>query len=139
MAVAARSGLLDTSVVIALTQEGRDIDLGEYEHLFISSITYAELRLGVASARSARAAISRAAALEEILLLFGSGLAFDDRAVLEYGRIVQTVVHRGGHPKAHLGDRMIAAVAAAHSLPLLTLNDADLSGLEDHLQVIGCG
>ncbi|WP_366516474.1 PIN domain-containing protein [uncultured Agrococcus sp.] len=53
------TALLDTSVVIAITQEGREYDLRRYDRLFVSSITYAELRLGVASARTAEAAAER--------------------------------------------------------------------------------
>ena len=134
-----QSALLDTSVVIALTQEGMDIAIDTYERLFVSSVTYAELRLGVACAQSAAAALARYAAVEQITSLFGEGLPFDDRAALEYGRILQTVVERKGRPKAHMNDRMIAAVAAANGLDLLTLNAADLRGLEAHLNVIGLG
>lgn len=132
----AGNALLDTSVLIALTQEGRDIDLGAYDTLVLSSVSYAELRLGVACARSAHEAISRAAALDQITSLFGAGLPFDDNAAREYGMILHTVVSRGGQPKAHVNDRMIASVAASRSLPLLTLNGADLAGLESHLRVV---
>ncbi|PFG29525.1 PIN domain-containing protein [Paramicrobacterium agarici] len=136
MAVAPAVALLDTSVTIALTQEGRRLDLSSYDRLLISSITYAELRLGVACARSADSARQRSAALEEISALFGEGLPFDDAASASYGRILQAVARRKGEPKAHANDRMIAAVAAAHDLPLLTLNPSDLRGLDSHLLVI---
>lgn len=131
-----RTALLDTSVVIALTQEDRELDLRSYSRVFISSVTYAELRLGVTCARSAEMAVSRYAAFEQISSLFGDGLPFDDRAASEYGRILQTVVRRRGQPKAHVNDRMIAAIAAANGLELLTLNAADLVGLEEHLRVV---
>ncbi|HMR49304.1 MAG TPA: PIN domain-containing protein [Arachnia sp.] len=130
------AALLDTSVLIALTQEGRTLDLSAYQRLYASSVSYAELRLGVACARDAESAVSRYAALEDIISLFGGGLPFDDHAAVEFGRILQTVVRRKGGLRAHMNDRMIAAIAASRGLPLLTLNASDLAGLERHLDVI---
>jgi len=102
------AALLDTSVVIGLTQEGRDLDLRRYSRLVVSSVTYAELRLGIARARKAEAAVSRDSAVEQISSLFGEGVPFDDRAALELGRILQTVVRQKGKPKSHVNDRVIA-------------------------------
>ena len=130
------TALLDTSVLIALTQEEREIDLSDYERLCVSSVSYAELRLGVACAKDAESAVARYATLEEIISLFGEGLPFDDRAATEFGRILQTVIRRKGEPRAHANDRMIAAVAASRKMPLLTLNASDLKGLENHLDVV---
>ncbi|MFV0433666.1 MAG: PIN domain-containing protein [Leucobacter sp.] len=138
-AIGTGSALLDTSVVIALTQEGLDIDVSGFERLMVSSVTYSELRLGIACARDAETAMTRSTALEEISSLFGEGLPFDDAAAQHYGRILQTVVRRRGQPRAHTGDRMIAAIAASHGLPLLTLNGGDLNGLDAHLRVIDLG
>ncbi|MBK7822205.1 MAG: PIN domain-containing protein [Tessaracoccus sp.] len=130
------AALLDTSVLIALTQEGRTLDLGSYKRLYVSSVSYAELRLGVACASDAESAVSRYSALEDIVSLFGEGLPFDDHAAVEFGRILQAVVRRKGGPRAHMNDRMIAAIAASRRLPLLTLNASDLVGMESHLEVI---
>lgn len=129
------AALLDTSVLIALTQEGRILDLSAHERLYASSASYAELRLGVTCARDAESAVSRYAALEDIISLFGDGLPFDDHAAAEFGRILQTVRRKGGL-RAHMNDRMIAAIAASRGLPLLTLNASDLAGVERHLDVI---
>ncbi|WP_051298051.1 PIN domain-containing protein [Brevibacterium album] len=136
MGVTLGSALLDTSVVIALLDEGRRFELSGFERLVVSSITYAELRMGIACARTPESAMERYQTLEEVNALFGEGLAFDDEAAMIYGRIVQAVAARGGGVRAHANDRMIAATAAAHSLPLLTLDGADLTGLEREVQVL---
>lgn len=128
--------LLDTSVVIALFQEEQRIDLSSYAHLTVSSLTYAELRLGIAMAATADIARGRMTALESARDLFGPGLAFDDGAASRYGAITGQVQRAGGDPKAHRTDRMIAAIAAANDLALLTLNAADLRGLDGFVRVL---
>ncbi|MFT4136629.1 type II toxin-antitoxin system VapC family toxin [Microbacterium sp.] len=133
---APRSVLLDTSVVIALFQERRRFTLASFERVAISSLTVAELRLGVAMAGSADVARARMAALEETQGLFGTGIPFDDRAAAQYGRISAHIQRRGGDPKAHRTDRMIAAIAAAHDLGLVTLNPVDLRGTDELVRVL---
>ena len=78
---------------------------------------------------------ARMAALEELERVFGVGIPFDDRAAEWYGRITSRVVSTGGDPRAHRTDRMIAAIAAAHDHVLVTLNAADLRGLDGIVQV----
>lgn len=133
---AAHAALLDTSVVIALFQETRRFSLARFERVAVSSLTYAELRFGVAMAPTADIARIRMAALEETENLFGTGIPFDDRAAVHYGRITAQVQRRGGDPKAHRTDRMIAAVATAHDLDLVTLNPADLRGMGGIVPVV---
>lgn len=130
------SVLLDTSTVIALFQEARPFTLEPFDRVAVSSLTYAELRLGVSMARSATVARLRMTALEEVGRVFGAGIAFDDRAAEWFGRITDAVAANGGDPKSHRADRMIAAVAAAHDLALLTLNPADLRGLDGIVRVL---
>lgn len=128
--------LLDTSLVIALFQEGRAFELEGFSSLALSSVTYAELRLGVAMATTADVARRRMAALEQARELFGSGIPFDDEAANRFGLIAAEVQRTGGDPKAHRTDRMIAAIAASTGRTLLTLNEADLRGL-DALVAVG--
>lgn len=128
--------LLDSSLVIALFHERRVFDLSSFSDLAISSLTYAELRLGVSMARTANIARGRASALEQAQAIFGEGLPFDDAAAQRYGMITTRASHRGGDPKAHRTDRMIAAIAAARGRVLLTLNPADLRGLDEIVTVL---
>lgn len=130
------AALLDTSTVIALFQESRPFTLDPFERVAVSSLTYVELRVGVAMAQTATAARSRAAALDEVRRTFGAGIPFDDAAAEWFGRIADRVAERGGDPRAHRTDRMIAAIAAAHSLSLVTLNPADLRGLDQIVRVV---
>ena len=127
--------LLDTSTVIALFQEERAFNVSSFDRVAVSSLTYAELRLGISMARSADVARARMAALEELQRVFGVGIPFDDRAAEWYGRITRRVESTGGDPRAHRTDRMIAAIAAAHDHVLVTLNAADLRGLDGIVQV----
>jgi predicted nucleic acid-binding protein len=130
------AALLDTSVVIALAQEGRGIDLTEYDRVAVSALTYAELRLGVAMARTDKMTRRRYAALETVEDVFGPGLPFDDRAAMFYGRITAAIAERSGDPKANRTDRMIAAIAAANGLALVTVNAGDVKGLGKIVRVI---
>lgn len=132
----ASSALLDTSVVIALFQEARRFTLASYARVAVSSLTFAELRLGIAMAATADVARIRMAALEQAQSLFGTGIPFDDLAAAHYGRITAHVQRRGGDPKAHRTDRMIASVAMAHGLSLVTLNPGDLRGVDELMPVL---
>ena len=46
------------------------------------------------------------------------------------------VAERAGDPKANRTDRMIAAIAAANARTLVTLNAADLRGLDDIVPIV---
>ncbi|WP_197280995.1 PIN domain-containing protein [Microbacterium sp. No. 7] len=130
------AALLDTSTVIALFQEQRRFTLEGFERVALSSLTYAELRLGVAMATTATVARQRMTAFETAREVFGDGIPFDDGAARAFGLIAARVADRGGDPKAHRTDRMIAAVAAAHDLTLVTLDAAGLRGLDSLVRVI---
>lgn len=136
MTSGAPSALLDTSVVIAVFQESARFTFAAFDHLVVSSLTIAELRAGIAMAQSAGAARLRMAALERTHATFGDGIPFDDRAAAAYGRIVDRVQQRGGSPKANRTDRMIAATAAAGGFTLVTLNLADVRGLDGIVRVV---
>ncbi|QTX06009.1 PIN domain-containing protein [Agromyces archimandritae] len=128
--------LLDTSVIIALTQEHTQIDGSVFDTVSIASLSYAELQLGVAVAGSRSTMRRRALALDSVRDIFGAGLPFDDRAATVFGRFATAIIERKGDPKANRTDRMIAAVAAAHDLALVTLNARDVALLDREMQII---
>lgn len=140
MGIEVRPAVLDTSVVIALTQQGEVLTgLEDFDPLFVSSVTYAELHAGLSASPSVDIALRRQAALDRIGRLLGPGLPFDDACATAYAAIVRAAVAQGSSFRANQIDRMIAAVAAANGLPLLTMNAADLRGLDTAVEVVDLG
>ena len=129
------TALLDTSALISAVDTGVVREL-PFSLLTISSLTYAELRLGLVTARGTDALKHRSRRLVDIAQHFGPGIPFDDDCAREYERITQTAVGLGQRPRANTLDRMIAATALTHRMPILTRNPADLRGLGDLLEVI---
>lgn len=123
------SALLDTSVVIQLGVDASLLDhavFTRYDALLVSSLTYGELQAGIAHATSAEVANSRHRLLENARLVFGEGLAFDDRSAVMLHEVMSEACSK---VRRNSVDRMIAAVARAHGLDLLTLNADDLTGV----------
>lgn len=129
------AALVDTSALISSVDAG-EVEALPYDVLFVSALTYAELRLGLVTATDVTVLRHRMRRIDEIAELFGPGLPFDDDCAREYERIVQAAVEAGQRPRTNTIDRMIAAVAAAHRMPLLTGNAADLRGLGRIVEVI---
>lgn len=117
--------LLDTSVVISPSRARRP-DLAEGVPA-VSAVTVAELSFGldVDDPVERRTRTDRFYALvDEIEILdFGLGSA---RA---YGTLAALVRRAGRNPRPRRLDLMIAATAAHHGLPLVTLNPDDFRGL----------
>ena len=130
-----RSALLDTSALINAV-DARAVASLPFERLFIASLTYAELRLGLATATDLTVLRQRMQRVDDITRLFGPGLPFDDACALEYQRIVERAVGGGQRPRTNVVDRMIAAVASAHSMPLITSNAAAFRGFTDLVEVV---
>jgi predicted nucleic acid-binding protein len=125
--------LIDTSVVIAL-------EVIEFERLkfdlAVSALTLAELASGPISATDDVERAKRQECLQLTESTF-EVLAFDPACARSYGRISANVVAQGRKARGRrVLDLMIAATALANDLPLLTLNPADLRGLEDLIEVI---
>ena len=99
-----RSALLDTSALINAV-DARAVASLPFERLFIASLTYAELRLGLATATDLTVLRQRMQRVDDITRLFGPGLPFDDACALEYQRIVERAVGGG----CALGVRRICA------------------------------
>jgi hypothetical protein len=63
-------------------------------------------------------------------------LSFDTDVARAYGVIYAAVVAAGRKPRERLADLLIASVAAANNLPLVTRNADDFAGLDSQLSVI---
>lgn len=126
-------GLLDTSVIIDLPSIPRD-------HLpaliAISAVTLAELAAGPHAAVDAAERAARQQRLQWAEATFDP-LPFDVGAARTYGMLYTATRTAGRHPRRRLADLLIAAVAGASGLPVVTRNPADFSGLEDVVDVIG--
>jgi predicted nucleic acid-binding protein len=121
--------LLDTSVIIDLDK----IDMADLpEEQAISAITLAELAAGPHATDDDAERARRQDRLQRIESLL-EPLPFDSAAARAYGRIYAATRAAKRKPRGGRAiDLLIAAVALAHSLPLVTRNPADfehLSGL----------
>lgn len=127
MTVPAR-GLLDTSTVILL---GRIDDPDALpEELLISTVTIAELSVGplVATDDSVRAA--RQAHLQQAEADF-EPLPFDGASARAFGQVAAALRGAGRKPAARAYDALIAAIALANDLPVVTANPRDFAGIPD--------
>lgn len=126
------SGLLDTSVVI-------DLELVDPESLpltvAVSAITMAELAAGPAATQDLAERARRQDRLQRAEAAF-EAVPFGSDAARAYGRIHAAVVAAGRQPRRRFADLLIAAVALAEGLPLVTRNPDDFAGLEDLLVVV---
>lgn len=123
------AALLDTDVVIHL-RDGDSWTRAQARNLdppfYLSAIGRVELENGVWRDPAMREA--RRAALDALLPQF-TVLDFDGDAIAAYREILEAA----GWSKRKTADRMTAATALAHGLPLVTLNGRDyrdVPGLE---------
>ncbi len=126
------SGLLDTSVVI-------DLDVIDVERLprtvAVSAITMAELAAGPAATRDPAERACRQDRLQRAEAAF-EPIPFGSEAARAYGRVHAAVTASGCQPRRRFADLLIASVAVAEGLPLLTRNPEDFTGLDEILVVI---
>lgn len=121
-------GLLDTSVVIAQTDEELEVPLrGE---VAISVATLAELHYGVLVASNAETRRHRLSRLGLIEATFDP-LPLDVGVARAFAMIAHAVKTGGGQPRARVMDLWIAATALAHKLPLYTRNFEDFKLLQE--------
>lgn len=118
--------LLDTSVaiplrdgVVTIQERAKRVDEGG---LAISAITLVELEGGVYREPSETAA--RRLRLDKLLTIVRV-LPFEGAVASRYGEIVRDI----GYSRRKLLDRMMAAHALVHGIPLATLNPADFSDI----------
>jgi len=127
------AGLLDTSVLIA---PGDSASLPAVTS--ISTLSLAELAAGPHANASPAERQRRHERLREIEAMHNQ-LPFDAACVRAYGRVYSAIVETGRKARGRRAvDLLIAATAAAHELPLYTLNAADLQGLEPLLEIVDC-
>jgi predicted nucleic acid-binding protein len=128
----ASQGLLDTSVVIGLDVLSADV---LPEQVAVSAVTLAELAAGPAAADEPAERARRQDRLQRAEAAFDP-LPFDVEAARAYGRIYAAVRASGRTPRRRLADLMIAAVALANDLPVVTRNGADFAGLDGLVEVL---
>ena len=119
-------GLLDTSVVVALSQATIASQLPDLP--MISAITLAELSVGPLIATDATERARRQAVLQEVEAAFDP-LPVDAAVARIYGRVGAELRARGSKSKARSFDALIAAVAIANELTLYTANAENFAGI----------
>ena len=120
-----RSGLLDTSVILALSRVDPD---AMPEMPRICAITLAELAVGPQVARDDAERALRLAQVQQAEADFDP-LPFDAPAARAFGLVAADLRGRGRKVAARAYDAMIAAVALANGLPLYTCNARDFEGI----------
>lgn len=125
-------GILDTSVVIDLEH----IDASKLPlEVAVTAITMAELAAGPHAIVDPAERARRQDRLQRAEAAF-DGIPFDTAAARAYGAVYAAVASRGRKARgARAIDLLIAAVAAASGLPLLTRNPDDFAGLESLVTV----
>jgi predicted nucleic acid-binding protein len=125
--------LLDTSVIIDLDH----IDSFVLPHeIAISAITMAELAAGPHATADPDEHARRQDRLQRAEATFDP-LPFDERAARSYGRICAAVASAGRKARgARAVDLMIAAVALANALPIVTRNPRDFLALDKIIDVV---
>lgn len=128
-----RKGLLDTAVVI-------DHDVIEpallRDESAIAAITLAELAAAPHASGDEQERARRQDRLQWAATTWDP-LPFDAAAARMYGLIFAATKQAGRSSRARAADLLIAATAAANSLPLYTRNPADFAGLHDVVTVVG--
>lgn len=125
-------GLLDTSVVV-------DLDRIPAEHLpeqvAICTITLAELAAGPTATDDPDERARRQDRLQRTEAAFDP-LPFDVEAARAYGRVYAAARAHGRSARRRLADLLIASVALANELPVVTRNRPDFDGLDGLVEVI---
>lgn len=127
-----RAGLVDTCVLIDLA----DLSIDQLPTSpKISTITLAELGLGVTAAPNAHERLLRTERLQAIENSF-EALPFTPEAARRFTHMSGLIVAAGRSPKPRKLGLMIGAVASVNDLPLYTRNPKDFEGLDSVLTVI---
>lgn len=125
-------GLLDTGVLIDLAAID---DAALPVHSRISTVTLAELGIGIALAQSPQVLALRTERLLEVEHSFDA-LDFCSSAARRFTTMAKLVVAEGRNPKPRKCDLMIAAIASVNDLPLYTRNPDDFKGLDAVLTLL---
>lgn len=130
MVTPAARALLDTSVLIDPPSNLSEL----VTTAAISTITLAELAYGLHTADPV-VNTSRQLRYQRITDSV-SALPYTDTAAQFYGALCARVRAHGRDPRPRRFDLLIASVAAAEAIPLVTRNTADFAGLGDHVRII---
>ena len=132
--------LLDTNVVSDGLKRAPNVkvqawlDAHESTPLWISSVTIAELQVGIELMPEGRKKSAVRESVDRAIDLFGPYcVAFDALAAYEFARVI-SARRRAGRPIEAL-DAQIAAIAITTGFTLATLNTKDFEGL-DGLKVL---
>lgn len=125
-------GLLDTCVLIDIAHIADSLLPIRCR---ISTVTLAELGLGIALASDAVTVGQRTERLLEVEHGFDA-LPFDSTAARRFTSMAKLIVSAGRNPKPRKMDVMIAAIASVHDLPLFTRNPKDFKGLDPLLTLV---
>jgi predicted nucleic acid-binding protein len=135
------AALLDTSVVIDLESIGDQqvaaalgVDVSEFRP-GISTVTLAELAAGPHATDDPAERAVRQARLQWAEAVF-EPLGFDEDAARAYGVVYALVRAEGRKARGRLADLLIASIALANGLPLLTRNPKDFVGVDNRVRVI---
>lgn len=131
MSTAFDRALLDTSVVIDYP---RDLVAANTNSAAVSTITLAELAYGLHTPDPLVNA-AREQRYHWIVNTFGV-VAFSAGAARIYGALCANVRTSGRDPKPRRFDLLIAAVAVALQVPLITRNEKDFIGIHESLTII---
>lgn len=102
------------------------------EEVAVSTITLAELAAGPHLTPDTAERAQRQQQAESLF----DPLDVDRVAARSYGVVVAAVVAAGRSHRARIADLLIAAVAHANGLPLLTRNPADFAGLDNLVAIV---
>jgi predicted nucleic acid-binding protein len=130
--------LADTSILIALVSPAETTpDLADFDAgVLVSTLSWAELAVGLRTAATVESARRRRAEYDELRERFTAVLPFDEACVAAFGQILDRVADAGGQPKARPLDRMIAATALAWDIPLVTRNPQDFAQLTGLVETV---
>jgi predicted nucleic acid-binding protein len=101
----------------------------------VSAVTMGELAAGPAAATDHAERARGQDRLQRTEATFDP-LPLDIGAARAYGRIYAAVPAHGGLPRRRIADLLIAAIALANSVPLLTRNPGDFAGLDDLVTIV---
>jgi predicted nucleic acid-binding protein len=119
MATAREQGLLDTSVFIA-RESGRALDVERLpREIAVSTVTVAELHVGVLAARDVDMRARRLATLEAIADV--EVLRVDEAVAAAWARLRVHLAEAGR--RLNVNHLWIAATALVHKLPVVTQDD----------------
>lgn len=125
-------GLLDTCTLIYLPElPSSALPVKSW----ISTITMAELGIGVHTAADAEQRAERSERLQRAEATF-EPLPFTADAVRRFTHMAGLIVGHGRSPKPRRLDLMISAIASVNGLPLYTRNVRDFTGLDTVLTVV---